>query len=173
MDLRKRFVVLVVVVPCVFCSGVFAQSSSISVEERVMMASRIYHVVSTFFPGLSQEKFDAAYEKYLSTILRTGDRRAFDLASMEFVADLHDGHTWFYDKWLDQNYGAPIGILAYPVAGKWTVVRSQLDSIHVGDVIASVDDAGADELFARNRRYLSASSDRDAGVSFFDTPAVF
>ena len=109
-----------------------------------MMTSRIYHVVSTFFPGLSQDKFDAAYEKYLSTILRTEDRRAFDLASMEFVADLHDGHTWFYDKWLDQNHGAPIGILAYPVSGKWTVVRSQLDSIHVGDVIASVDDASAD-----------------------------
>jgi carboxyl-terminal processing protease len=92
---------------------------------------------------------------------------------MEFVADLHDGHTWFYDKWLDQNHGAPIGILAYPVAGKWTVVRSQLNAIHVGDVIASVDDVSADALFARNRRYLSASSDRDAGVSFFDTPALF
>ncbi len=138
-----------------------------------MMASRIYHVVSTFFPGLSQQKFDPAYEKYLSTILRTEDRRAFDLASMEFVADLHDGHSWFYDKWLDKNDGAPIGILAYPVAGKWTVIRSQLDAIHVGDVIASVDDASAEELFARDRRYLSASSDRDAGVSFFDTPALF
>jgi carboxyl-terminal processing protease len=169
--LRKCFVVFIVV--CVCCVAVFAQSSPISVEERVMMASRIYHVVSTFFPGLSQDKFDAAYQRYLSTILRTEDRRAFDLASMEFVADLHDGHSWFYDKWLDQNYGAPIGILAYPVAGKWTVVRSLLDSIHVGDVIASVDGASADELFARNRRYVSASSDRDAGVSFFDTPALF
>ena len=171
---RTRLVAFVVSVLCVFCCGLFAQSStSISLQERVMMASRIYHVVSTFFPGLSQDKFDAAYEKYLSTILRTEDRRAFDLASMEFVADLHDGHTWFYDKWLDQNHGAPIGILAYPVSGKWTVVRSQLDSIHVGDVIASVDDASADEWFVRNRRYLSASSDRDASVSFFDTPALF
>jgi len=171
---RTRLLVAVVSVLCVFCCGLFAQSpTSISLEERVMMASRIYHVISTFFPGLSQEKFDVAYEQYLSTILRTEDRRAFDLASMEFVADLHDGHTWFYDKWLDQNYGAPIGILAYPVAGEWTVVRSQLPSIHVGDVIAAVDDASADDFFARNRRYLSASSDRDAGVSFFDTRALF
>jgi carboxyl-terminal processing protease len=171
---RNRGLVVVVIGLCVFCCGLFAQSStSISLQDRVMMASRLYHVVSTFFPGLSQEKFDVAYEHYLSTILRTEDRRAFDLASMEFVADLHDGHTWFYDKWLDQNHGAPIGILAYPVAGQWTVVRSQLDSIHVGDVIASVDDASTDEWFARSRRYLSASSDRDAGVSFFDTPALF
>jgi carboxyl-terminal processing protease len=164
----------VVSVLFVFCCGLFAQSSTnISSEERVMMASRIYHVVSTFFPGLSQDKFDAAYEKYLTTILRAEDRRAFDLASMEFVADLHDGHSWFYDKWLDENYGAPIGILAYPVAGKWTVVRSQLATIHVGDVITSIDETSADEFFVRNRRYVSASSDRDAGVSFFDTPALF
>src|ERR1700740_3125505 len=96
----------------VFCCGLSAQSSAnISLEERVMMASRSYHVVSTFFPGLSQDKFDAAYEKYLAIIVRAEDRRAFDLASMELVADLHDGHSWFCDKWLDENYGAPIGIL--------------------------------------------------------------
>jgi carboxyl-terminal processing protease len=157
----------------ILCNILSAQPTSISPEGRVMMASRIYHVISTFFPGLSQEKFDAAYERYLSTILRAEDRKAFDLASMEFVADLHDGHSWFYDKWLDQNYGAPIGILAYPVAGEWTVVRSQISSMHVGDVIASIDATSADEFFALNRRYVSASSDRDAGVSFFDTPAVF
>jgi carboxyl-terminal processing protease len=172
--LRNRCFAFVVSVLWVCCCGLYAQSTtSISLEERVMMASRIYHVVSTFFPGLSQDKFDAAYQKYLSTSLRTEDRRAFDLASMEFVADLHDGHSWFYDKWLDENYGASIGILAYPLAGRWTVVRSQVESIHVGDVIASVDDTGAEEWFARNRRYVSASSDRDAGVSFFDTPALF
>jgi carboxyl-terminal processing protease len=157
----------------ILCNILSAQPTSISPEDRVMMASRIYHVISTFFPGLSQEKFDTAYERYLSTILRAEDRKAFDLASMEFVADLHDGHSWFYDKWLDQNYGAPIGILAYPVAGKWTVVRSQISSMHVGDVIASIDATSADEFFALNRRYVSASSDRDAGVSFFDTPALF
>jgi len=155
------------------CNLLFAQSTTISPADRVMMASRIYHVISTFFPGLSQEKFDAAYERYISIILRTEDRKAFDLASMEFVADLHDGHSWFYDTWLDQNDGEPIGILAYPIAGKWTVVRSQLSSIHIGDVIASIDNTRADEFFARNRRYVSASSDRDAGVSFFDTPALF
>jgi carboxyl-terminal processing protease len=169
-----RFCGVVACVLIVFCCGLSAQSSAnISLEERVMMASRIYHVVSTFFPGLSQDKFDVAYEKYLATILRAEDRRTFDLASMELVADLHDGHSWFYDKWLDQTYGAPIGILAYPVAGKWTVVRSQLAAIQVGDVIASIDDTSADEFFVRNRRYVSASSDRDAGVSFFDTPALF
>ena len=137
------------------------------------MASRIYHVVSTFFPGLSQERFDADYEQYLGTIVNSGDRREFDLASMKLIADLHDGHSWFYDNWLDQTYGQPIGFLAYPLSTKWTVVRSLLDSIHVGDVITAIDDTPVWDYFTQNRIYVSASSDRDAGVSFFDTPAIF
>ena len=137
------------------------------------MASQIYHTISTFFPGLSQEKFDAAYQHYLAVILRTEDRREFDLASIEFVADLHNGHSWFYDNWLDQTYGQPTGFLAYPLAGKWTIVHSLLEPLHVGDVITAIDGTPIENFFAQNRRYVSASSDRDAGVSFFDTPAIF
>ena len=155
-------------------SGLRGQSSTtISLKDRAMMASQIYHVISTFFPGLSQEKFDAAYEEYLSAIFRTDDRREFDLISMKFVADLHDGHSWFYDNWLAETYGQPIGILAYPLAGRWTVVRSALTTIHVGDVITAIDNISMEDFFARNRRYVSASSSRDAGLSFFDTPAIF
>jgi len=151
-----------------------AQSAStISFEDRVMMATQIYHVISTFFPGLAQQKFDTAYKQYLGTILRTEDRREFDLASMAFVAELHDGHSWFYDHWLDQSSGQPVGFMAYPLEGKWTVVRSLLSSVHTGDVIAAINNVPIDEFFERNRRFLSASSSRDAGVSFFDTPALF
>jgi hypothetical protein len=92
--------------------------ATLSLEDRAMMASRIYRIVSAFFPGLSQEKFDAAYASYLGKILRTDDRREFDLASMEFIADLHDGHSWFYDTWLDQTYAQPTGFLAYPLGGQ-------------------------------------------------------
>jgi carboxyl-terminal processing protease len=92
---------------------------------------------------------------------------------MEFIADLHDGHSWFYDNWLDQNYGQPVGFIAYPVSGKWAVIRSRLDSLKVGDVISAIDGTPIDEYFASNRKYVSASSDRDAGLSFFDTPAIF
>jgi carboxyl-terminal processing protease len=154
----------------------FAQSpdsATLSLEDRAMMASRIYHIVSTFFPGLAQSKFDDAYAKYLRVILATSDRREFDLASMKFIADLHDGHTWFYDTWLDKNYGQSTGFMAYPLAGKWTVVHSSLDALKPGDAITAVDSAPVAEYFAQQRKYVSASSDRDAGVSFFDTGVIF
>jgi carboxyl-terminal processing protease len=152
-----------------------AQSSAatISLEDRVRTATQIYHVVSTFFPDLSQEKLDADYVGYLRTVLRTDDRREFDLASMELIARLHDGHSWFYDTWLDQTTAQPIGFLAYPLEGKWTVVHSSLDSVKVGDVITAINSTPIEEFYARNRKFVSASSDRDAGVSFFDTPVIF
>jgi carboxyl-terminal processing protease len=169
--MRKSLIVLAMLTPV---GTLLAQSpQTISPQTRLLMASRIYHVVSTFFPGLSQEKFDTDYEQYLGTILRSEDRREFDLASMKLIADLHDGHSWFYDNWLDQTYGQPIGFLAYPLGTKWTVVLSLLDSIHVGDVITAIDETPMQDFFTRNRIYVSASSDRDAGVSFFDTPAIF
>jgi carboxyl-terminal processing protease len=155
--------------------GAHAQSraATSSLEDRVRMATQIYHIVCTFFPGLHQEKFDVDYTEYLRVILRSDDRREFDLASMEFVARLHDGHSWFYDNWLDQTTAQPNGFIAYPLAGKWTVVRSNLDSVKVGDVITAIDAASIENFFALNRKYVSASSDRDAGVSFFDTPVIF
>jgi len=166
--------ILIVLAALTLAGTLSAQSpQSISPQARLLMASRIYHVVSTFFPGLSQGKFDADYEQYLGTVLRSNDRREFDLASMKLIADLHDGHSWFYDNWLDQTYGQPIGFLAYPLDTNWTVVRSLLDSIHAGSVITAIDDTPMQDFFTRNRIYVSASSDRDAGVSFFDTPAIF
>lgn len=139
-----------------------------------MVASKIYHQVSTFFPDLEQKSFDEQYRQYLNLILgASDDRREFDLSSMALVAELHDAHTWFYDKWLDQTYGQPVGFAAYPLHEGWVVMRSGLASVKVGDVMVAIDGVPTQQYFERNRKYISASSDRDAGVSFLDTPVVF
>jgi carboxyl-terminal processing protease len=146
----------------------------ISAVDRMMVASKIYHQVSTFFPDLQQKAFDQQYGEYLKLLLNASDdRRDFDLASMALVATLHDGHTWFYDKWFDQEYGHPVGFAAYALRQGWVVVRSGLASVKVGDVIVAIDGTPTQQYFERSRKYISASSDRDAGVSFFDTPVVF
>lgn len=154
-------------------SQVDESSEKLPLEERVMIASRIYRIVSTFFPRLSQEEFDLRYRGYISRILNSDDRREFDLTSMEFVASLHDGHTWFYDKWLDTKYGQPLGFIAYPMEGQWVVMRTVIDGIEAGDVLTQIDGTPMGEFYAANRKYVSASSDRDAGVGFFDTPVIF
>jgi carboxyl-terminal processing protease len=149
------------------------EADKLPLEERLLFASRIYRVVSTFFPHLSQAAFDARYAAYLSRIINAQDRRDFDLISMEFVATLHDGHTWFDDQWLEKRYGQPVGFNAYPIDGKWTVVRSAIDALKPGDVITSVEGTPMEQFFADNYKYVSASNDRYAATGFFDTPVIF
>jgi carboxyl-terminal processing protease len=152
-----------------------AQSSErISSADRVMIASKIYHQVSTFFPYLSQKSFDQNFAEYLGHVLNASDdRRDFDLASMALVATLHDGHTWFNDDWLDQTYGQPVGFVAYPLHDGWVVMHTRLESVKVGDVVIAIDGTPTQEYFEHSRQYISASSDRDAGSSLFDTPVLF
>jgi hypothetical protein len=52
-----------------------AQSPKITLAERVMTASKIYHQVSTFFPDLAQKSFDQQYREYLKAILNATDDR--------------------------------------------------------------------------------------------------
>jgi carboxyl-terminal processing protease len=156
------------------CPSLAQSLDKISATDRVMIASKIYHQISTFFPDLQQKNFDQQYSEYLKLVLNASDdRRDFDLASMALVATLHDGHSWFYDNWLDQTHGRPVGFDAYPLREDWVVVRSGLASIKVGDVIVAIDGTPTQQYFERTRKYISASSDRDAGVSFFETPAIF
>jgi hypothetical protein len=71
----RRIAALTAVVALTITVTLHAQSpATISLQERVTMASQIYHIVSTFFPGLSQDKFDVAYQQYLSTALREAYR---------------------------------------------------------------------------------------------------
>src|SRR5262249_4167036 len=167
--------IFAVVLVTLLAEQLVAQSSdAISLRDRVMTASTIYHQIATFYPELSQKQFDHDYGEYLTEILGPSvDRRSFDLASMALVATLHDGHTWFYDDWLDQTYGPAVCFAAYPLDGQWVVVRSELASLRAGEVIEAIDGTPAQPYFERNRKYISASSDRDAGVSFFDTPVLF
>ncbi|HWL89695.1 MAG TPA: S41 family peptidase [Polyangiaceae bacterium] len=148
-------------------------SGVMPLEERVLLASKIYAQVTTFFPELSRAQFEGAYAAYVARILRASGRREFDWASMELLASLHDGHTWFDDPWLERASGQPVGFIAYPVDAKWTVVRSLLDVLRPGDIITAIDETPFDDFFARQRRYVSASSDREAALDFFETPLVF
>lgn len=147
---------------------------AISQSDRVLTATKIYQQVTTFFPDLSTKQFDKDYSDYISQILSApDDRRGFDLASMALVATLHDAHSWFYDQWFDKQYGQAVGFTAYPLGSKWVVVRTWVGALRIGDVIEAIDGTPTQQFFERNRKYISASSDRDAGVSFFDTPVLF
>ena len=152
-----------------------AQSrNEISQHDRVLTATKLYRQITTVYPDLAREQFDKDYSEYLTDILNSSDdRRSFDLASMALVGTLHDGHSFFYDNWLAENYGQPTGLTVYSRGGRWVVEHSELATVHAGDVIEEIDGSPTQTLFERSRKYISASSERDATTSFFDTPVVF
>ncbi len=155
-----------------------AQSNptALPLKERVRIASEIYSSIQLYFahwravPDLDLKK---VYDAYLDQVLATEDRRSFDLASMEFLAKLRNGHTGFRDKWLLQTEGQQLGFYATTVEGKWVVIRSTVPELKPGDVIAGIDDQRFEDFFQGKKKYLSASDERWTRWALFECSYLF
>jgi carboxyl-terminal processing protease len=156
----------------------FAQANDypkLSPDERAFMASKVDSVVQGYSfsaKDLPTSALDASYKSYLRTALTSEDRRQFDLATIEFVAQLHNGHTFFWDTWLDKS-NQPLGFYAAPLGGYWVVQSSFLPSLKPGDIIASIDDTPTEAFFQRQQRYISASSTAAQRNNLFLFPYLF
>jgi carboxyl-terminal processing protease len=74
-------------------------SSTVHLAERVFIASKIYAAVHVYFAhweDVPDLDLDSAYQHYLSQILVSDNQRRFDLATLEFMARLKNGHSWFH-----------------------------------------------------------------------------
>src|SRR5690348_2908377 len=87
---------LIILSALVTTSGQSDEQSQLSLADRVLVASKIYASIPIYFahwqnvPGLD---LDAAYKAYLAKVLAASDRHDFDLASIEFMASLRNGHS--------------------------------------------------------------------------------
>jgi carboxyl-terminal processing protease len=160
--LRSRIFVAVMIVVGLSWAAELPADGTLSLGERVFIASKIYSLIPTFFAhwkGTSDLDLDAAYRAYLNKILSSNDRRQFDLATMEFVAKLRNGHTGFWDPWFIDHYGQPRFFDAKYLSGQWTITHSSISGLNPGDVLVSIDDQPLDQFFAERRQYLSGSSE--------------
>lgn len=153
-----------------------AEGPSLSVEERAFVASKIYSSVNTYFahwqaaPGLD---FDAEFKKYLARAMKAESRLAFDLATMELIASLQNGHTIFYDRALTQGPWKYRGIWVRMVGERWVVAGSQTEGVRRGDEILAVEGEPVEEFYRKNRKYLAASDERSARRRLFFQPYLF
>jgi carboxyl-terminal processing protease len=104
--------------------------------------------------------------------LASDDRRQLDLATIEFVAQLHNGHTFFWDTWLDKS-NQPLGFYAAPLDGYWVVESSFLPSLKPGDIIASINNTTTEAFFQQQQRHISASSTAAQRNNLFLFPYLF
>jgi carboxyl-terminal processing protease len=155
----------------VFAALAQAQVSDapLTTETKVWVATKLYASIQEYFAhaeGAPGFDLDRDYHEYLKAAFAAGDRRAFDLASMAFLGKLRNGHSGFYDAWLNKNYGQPLGFLLQPMAEGWVVTISQVADLNPGDVVASVDGKPIDRFFAEYDGLLEGSSAATRGRSF-------
>jgi len=151
-------------------------SDTLSLADCTWIASKIYASVQVYFAhweGVPDLDLDAAYRSYLERATASPDRMAFDLASLEFLARLRNGHSDFNDPWLWQNHGAPLGFALTRLGGSWVVGESRLAELSAGDVVTRIDGMPAEAFLSERMRYVSASSDEARRVKLFWRPFLF
>ena len=173
-----RAIYLIVFLSCLVqqTRGQVAAVNVLSLETRVSIITEISALVRMFHAtgrGASDPVQISSYETYQRGVLTNDDRREFDLATMEFLAHLHNGHILFLDSWLNEQYGLPLRFYAGTNEEKWVILTSLVPGLKPGDVIAAIDNIPMEEFFQRQQKYISASSDRARRHNLFLFPYLF
>jgi carboxyl-terminal processing protease len=143
-----------------------------SLEGRASTASKISSLVQGYSANDLLNSGLDAYEPYLRTVLASDDRRQFDLATIEFAAQLHNSRTFFWDTWLDKD-NQPLSFYAAPLDGYWVVQTSFLPDLKPGDIIVKIDNTPTESFFKKQQRYISASSAVAKRHNLFLLPYLF
>jgi Peptidase family S41 len=115
---------------------------------------------------------NASYTNYLKRMLTSDTRPEFDLATIEFVAQLHNGHTFFWDASLDKS-NQPLGFYAAPLGGYWIVQSNFLAALKPGDIIVSIDNVPTEAFFQQQQKNIAASSTAAQRHNLFLLPYLF
>src|SRR5581483_12001225 len=153
-----------------------AQVPKLTVDQRSSIASTIASVLSKYFverQKVSDAQWSTSYQNYLRSAQLADNRYSFDFASMEFIAELDNGHTFFQDSWLAQNYSQLLGFYARPIGSEWVVETSARAEVKSGDVVAAIDSVAMDQFFQRQKKYIWASSEAAQRHNLFLIPYLF
>ena len=153
-----------------------ASSSELSLGEKAYVASKIYSAINLYFAhwqGVPNLDLDSGYKEYLDKALKAGSRTDFDLATYEFIARLRNGHTFFSDKWMDDNHGQPLGFFAVWEGGKWVITSSRRADLQPGGVIQAIGERTMDDFFKQEEKYIPASTERWARRALFERAYLF
>ena len=140
-------------------------AGDLSTSEKAYVASKIYSSLQLYFAhwrGIPGFDFDGEYRAYLNRALSTKGRLDFDLVTLEFIARLRNGHTHFFDQWLDEHDGQLLGFRLSPVQGKWVVTSARDGRLKVGDIATAIDGVDIERFMNDKARYIAASNERIA-----------
>ncbi|MGA8741862.1 MAG: S41 family peptidase [Terracidiphilus sp.] len=145
---------------CIPAFAADGPDSNLTLNERVYVASRVYASLNNFahWQNAPNLDVDAGYRAYLEKAIASEDRKAFSLASMEFLANLKNSHTVFIDMMLAKQ-GGVLPFIAQSIHGQWVVTESMSPGLRAGDVIESIDGRPFDKFVQDCSRVVSASTE--------------
>lgn len=153
-----------------------SDAATLSLQERVWIASKFYASIQVYFAhweGVPKLELDKRYKEYLEKAIQSDSRLAFDLASMEFVAHLRNGHSRFQDQWLRDTHGQQLGFLLQPIDKRWVVINSRLPDLTPGDVVEAIDGKPVNDFLEERSKYVSVSSDAVKYRTVLYSPYLF
>lgn len=151
-------------------------SEDLALRDKIYIASKTYSLVTTYFAhwqGAPNLDIDTAYKEYLDEVLKSQGRYEFDLATLEFVARLRNGHSGFSDNWLVRNFGQELGFAASVIQEEWVITRSRVEGLEPGDVIVTIEGQPMDGFFREKEKYIPASNQRAAKIALFSMAFLF
>ena len=150
----------VILVPTAFGQ---AEPAQLTAAEKSWIATKLYASIQLYFShweGVPDFDLDRAFRDYLGRAMSAPDRRAFDLASMEFMSELHNGHSGFFDDWLSKEYGKPLGFTLESLPEGWVVTETGVKELEPGDVVNEISGRPFEAFYREQARYIAGSSDR-------------
>ncbi len=149
------------------------QSGDAAVTNRVAVAGRIHELIQQYFvhwEGAPRADVERAYMDYVAQLPRATDRHAFDLATLRFIAALHNGHTQFFDDRADDR---AVKFRLLEVENQWVVVGSQTSSLRRGTIVRTIGGRPVADVVRELSQYVAASNDRLARTLVFNYSLLF
>ena len=131
-----------------------------------------YFVHWDYIPDVSINKL---HKKYVKDLLTTNKRYKFDLLMCKLLAELRNGHTFYYDRQLHNKAGGDLGFYAFyhEKEKKWVVLSSSINKIKIGDVILKINGRPTEKFFLAASEYISGSSELEIRNKLFKASFLF
>jgi carboxyl-terminal processing protease len=151
---------------------------TIDLETRFKIISKTFSMLEQYFahwnyvPNVSINKL---HKKYVKDLLTTENRYKFGLLMCKLLAELRNGHTFYYDRQLHNKTGGSLGFYAFyhEKEKKWAVLSSSINKLKIGDVILKINGEPTEKFFIAASKYISGSSELEIRNKLFKASFLF